>query len=259
MALHLGGLPAPVVQHPVIARSARYYLDLAYPEVLRRDRVRRCGAPHPASGPPRSDSRSRVDGGRLAHRPVRRRRGAVPAGPARGGRPRGTCRPRRAVSVGGGRGWSARDGSMCGDRRLRGHGAVATTVRARKRRLSTTGTRSQRSRRSRHRRSTCRRADLVIAVRAVSCVGYQHPRVTYVVRGAATARKQLITIRPRAPPGSVTASSTAGSAAGSGGGVGGGLVGGGERRSPEPWHQGSAGITDRPYASIVASLASCIA
>jgi hypothetical protein len=33
MALHLGGLPAPVVQHPVIARGARYYLDLAYPEV----------------------------------------------------------------------------------------------------------------------------------------------------------------------------------------------------------------------------------
>jgi hypothetical protein len=34
MALHLGGLPAPAVQHPVIARGARYYLDLAYPEVL---------------------------------------------------------------------------------------------------------------------------------------------------------------------------------------------------------------------------------
>ena len=33
MALHLGGLPAPAVQHPVIARGARYYLDLAYPEV----------------------------------------------------------------------------------------------------------------------------------------------------------------------------------------------------------------------------------
>jgi very-short-patch-repair endonuclease len=33
MALHLGGLPAPVVQHPVIARGTRYYLDLAYPEV----------------------------------------------------------------------------------------------------------------------------------------------------------------------------------------------------------------------------------
>jgi len=33
IALHLGGLPAPVVQHPVIARGARYYLDLAYPEV----------------------------------------------------------------------------------------------------------------------------------------------------------------------------------------------------------------------------------
>jgi uncharacterized protein DUF559 len=32
-ALHLGGLPAPVVQHPVIARGTRYYLDLAYPEV----------------------------------------------------------------------------------------------------------------------------------------------------------------------------------------------------------------------------------
>jgi very-short-patch-repair endonuclease len=33
MALHLGGLPAPAVQHPVIARGARYHLDLAYPEV----------------------------------------------------------------------------------------------------------------------------------------------------------------------------------------------------------------------------------
>jgi very-short-patch-repair endonuclease len=34
MALHLGGLPAPCVQHPVIARGVRYYLDLAYPDVL---------------------------------------------------------------------------------------------------------------------------------------------------------------------------------------------------------------------------------
>lgn len=33
IALHLGGLPAPAVQHPVIARGKRYYLDLAYPEV----------------------------------------------------------------------------------------------------------------------------------------------------------------------------------------------------------------------------------
>ncbi len=34
MALHLGGLPAPAVQHPVITRGRRYYLDLAYPEIL---------------------------------------------------------------------------------------------------------------------------------------------------------------------------------------------------------------------------------
>jgi Protein of unknown function (DUF559) len=34
MALHLGGLPAPAVQHPVLVRGARYYLDLAYPHVL---------------------------------------------------------------------------------------------------------------------------------------------------------------------------------------------------------------------------------
>ena len=32
MALYLGGLPAPAVQHPVIAHGVRYYLDLAYPE-----------------------------------------------------------------------------------------------------------------------------------------------------------------------------------------------------------------------------------
>jgi very-short-patch-repair endonuclease len=32
MALYLGGLPVPTVQHPVIARGSRYYLDLAYPE-----------------------------------------------------------------------------------------------------------------------------------------------------------------------------------------------------------------------------------
>lgn len=34
MALHLGGLPPPAVQHPVIARGVRYRLDLAYPDVL---------------------------------------------------------------------------------------------------------------------------------------------------------------------------------------------------------------------------------
>jgi len=33
MAIHLGGLPAPAVQHLVIARGARYYLDLAYPGI----------------------------------------------------------------------------------------------------------------------------------------------------------------------------------------------------------------------------------
>ena len=27
------GLPAPAVQHPVLARNSRYYLDLAYPQV----------------------------------------------------------------------------------------------------------------------------------------------------------------------------------------------------------------------------------
>ena len=31
VALHLGGLPAPAVQHPVRARGTCYYLDLAYP------------------------------------------------------------------------------------------------------------------------------------------------------------------------------------------------------------------------------------
>jgi len=31
VALHLGGLPAPAVQHPVVARGTRYRLDLAYP------------------------------------------------------------------------------------------------------------------------------------------------------------------------------------------------------------------------------------
>lgn len=31
MALHLAGLPAPAVQHPVLARGTCYYLDLAYP------------------------------------------------------------------------------------------------------------------------------------------------------------------------------------------------------------------------------------
>ena len=34
MALHLGGLPAPAVQHPVVARGMRYHLDLAYPHAL---------------------------------------------------------------------------------------------------------------------------------------------------------------------------------------------------------------------------------
>jgi very-short-patch-repair endonuclease len=34
MALHLGGLPPPAVQHPVLTRGARYYLDLAYPDAL---------------------------------------------------------------------------------------------------------------------------------------------------------------------------------------------------------------------------------
>jgi very-short-patch-repair endonuclease len=34
MALRLGRLPAPAVQHPVVARGTRYYLDLAYPHVL---------------------------------------------------------------------------------------------------------------------------------------------------------------------------------------------------------------------------------
>ena len=35
--------------------------------------------------------------------------------------------------------------------------------------------------------------------------------------------------------------------------------GGGSSAGPAPAGQGSAGITDLPYASIVASLASCIA
>lgn len=34
MALFLGGLPAPAVQHPVVARDRRYLLDLAYPHAL---------------------------------------------------------------------------------------------------------------------------------------------------------------------------------------------------------------------------------
>jgi very-short-patch-repair endonuclease len=34
MASHLGGLPVPAVQHPVIARGTRYYLDLACPHAL---------------------------------------------------------------------------------------------------------------------------------------------------------------------------------------------------------------------------------
>lgn len=32
MALHLGGLPAPAVQHPVVDRDTCFYLDLAYPK-----------------------------------------------------------------------------------------------------------------------------------------------------------------------------------------------------------------------------------
>ena len=32
MALVLGGLPAPAVQHLVVVRGRRYYLDLAYPQ-----------------------------------------------------------------------------------------------------------------------------------------------------------------------------------------------------------------------------------
>ena len=31
MALVLGGLPPPAVQHPVVVGGRRYYLDLAYP------------------------------------------------------------------------------------------------------------------------------------------------------------------------------------------------------------------------------------
>ncbi len=33
MALVLGGLPPPAVQHPVVVRGRRYYLDLAYPDL----------------------------------------------------------------------------------------------------------------------------------------------------------------------------------------------------------------------------------
>ena len=57
MALHLGGLPAPSVQHPVIARGARY-LGSRLPAGPAGDRVRRRGAPQPAAGPPRSPARS---------------------------------------------------------------------------------------------------------------------------------------------------------------------------------------------------------
>ena len=32
MALVFGGLPPPAVQHPVVVRGRRYYLDLAYPQ-----------------------------------------------------------------------------------------------------------------------------------------------------------------------------------------------------------------------------------
>jgi Protein of unknown function (DUF559) len=53
MALHLGGLPAPAVQHPVIARGVRYLLDLAYPEV--RLAIEYDGAEH------RSQRRARRD------------------------------------------------------------------------------------------------------------------------------------------------------------------------------------------------------
>jgi hypothetical protein len=36
MALYLGGLPPPAVQHPVVARGTRYHLDLAYPDAFLR-------------------------------------------------------------------------------------------------------------------------------------------------------------------------------------------------------------------------------
>jgi hypothetical protein len=44
MALHLDGLPAPVVQHHVIARGSRFSLDLAYPHA--RLAIEYDGAPH---------------------------------------------------------------------------------------------------------------------------------------------------------------------------------------------------------------------
>ena len=52
MALVLGGLP-PAVQHPVVIRRRRYYLDLAYPE--RRVAVEYDGADH------RTQERARRD------------------------------------------------------------------------------------------------------------------------------------------------------------------------------------------------------
>ena len=52
MALVLGGLP-PAVQHPVVIRRRRYYLDLAYPE--RRVAVEYDGADH------RTQERARCD------------------------------------------------------------------------------------------------------------------------------------------------------------------------------------------------------
>ena len=53
MALVLGGLPAPAVQHPVVIRGRRYYLDLAYPH--RRIAIEYDGADH------RTQQRARRD------------------------------------------------------------------------------------------------------------------------------------------------------------------------------------------------------
>jgi Protein of unknown function (DUF559) len=53
MALHLGGLPAPAVQHPVVARGTCYYLDLAYPGA--RLGIEYDGADHRTQGRARRD------------------------------------------------------------------------------------------------------------------------------------------------------------------------------------------------------------
>jgi very-short-patch-repair endonuclease len=53
MALVLGGLPSPAVQHPVVIRNRRYYLDLAYPH--RRVAIEYDGADH------RTQQRARRD------------------------------------------------------------------------------------------------------------------------------------------------------------------------------------------------------